>query len=82
MDTRQVVARFEADITIPVRILWGKQDTWIPTDIAHKLHGAIPGAPGSYVVILPAQSEEVAKVANLSPDRFRHLFVEDDTLPD
>ncbi|HEX6355005.1 alpha/beta hydrolase [Actinophytocola sp.] len=33
-----------ASITIPVRILWGTQDTWIPTHIAHRLHDAIPAA--------------------------------------
>jgi pimeloyl-ACP methyl ester carboxylesterase len=31
-------------MTIPVRVLWGTQDTWIRTDIAEKLTAAIPGA--------------------------------------
>jgi pimeloyl-ACP methyl ester carboxylesterase len=31
-------------IAIPVRILWGAQDAWIPTDIAHRLHDVIPAA--------------------------------------
>jgi pimeloyl-ACP methyl ester carboxylesterase len=31
-------------LTIPVRVLWGRQDAWIPTDIAEKITAAIPGA--------------------------------------
>ncbi|WP_378734611.1 alpha/beta fold hydrolase [Nocardia brasiliensis] len=31
-------------IRIPVRILWGTEDTWIPPTLAHKLTGLIPGA--------------------------------------
>jgi len=33
-----------ARITTPVRILWGTEDSWIPTGLAHKLTGLIPGA--------------------------------------
>jgi pimeloyl-ACP methyl ester carboxylesterase len=32
------------DITMPVRIVWATEDTWIPTDLAHKLHDLIPDA--------------------------------------
>jgi len=31
-------------LDIPVRIQWGTRDTWIPTDLAHRLHDLIPGA--------------------------------------
>jgi pimeloyl-ACP methyl ester carboxylesterase len=31
-------------IDMPVHILWGTADTWIPTDIAHKLTALIPNA--------------------------------------
>jgi pimeloyl-ACP methyl ester carboxylesterase len=33
-----------AEIDIPVRLLWGTDDAWIPTEIAEKLVAAIPGA--------------------------------------
>jgi len=33
-----------ANLTIPVRIIWGADDAWIPADRAHKLHGLIPQA--------------------------------------
>lgn len=32
------------DIAVPVRIVWGYQDTWIPVDCAARLRDAIPGA--------------------------------------
>jgi pimeloyl-ACP methyl ester carboxylesterase len=32
------------EIAIPVRVLWGREDAWIPTAIAEKLTAAIPGA--------------------------------------
>ncbi|MFC4013291.1 alpha/beta fold hydrolase [Nonomuraea purpurea] len=32
------------DIDLPVRILWGEQDTWIPTKTAERLRSLIPGA--------------------------------------
>jgi pimeloyl-ACP methyl ester carboxylesterase len=32
------------DIAIPVQVVWGSEDTWIPVDRAHRLHTAIPGA--------------------------------------
>ncbi|MEO3890734.1 alpha/beta hydrolase [Nonomuraea sp. B5E05] len=31
-------------IDIPVRILWGAQDTWLSSDIGHRLQALIPGA--------------------------------------
>lgn len=31
-------------IDVPVRIVWGSQDAWIPTDIAERLQQLIPGA--------------------------------------
>lgn len=33
-----------SEITIPVRVIWGAQDEWIPVDRAHRLSAAIPGA--------------------------------------
>ncbi|MEU7828211.1 MULTISPECIES: alpha/beta hydrolase [unclassified Nonomuraea] len=36
-------------ISIPVRILWGTSDAWIPTDIARRLHGLIPTAELSLI---------------------------------
>ena len=32
------------ELTMPVRIVWGTEDTWIPTDFAHRLCDLIPGA--------------------------------------
>jgi pimeloyl-ACP methyl ester carboxylesterase len=31
-------------IEIPVRIVWGEQDGWIPSDRAHRLHDLVPGS--------------------------------------
>jgi len=31
-------------ITVPVRIVWGTEDTWIPVGRAHRLHELIPSA--------------------------------------
>jgi pimeloyl-ACP methyl ester carboxylesterase len=31
-------------LTIPVRVVWGTEDTWIPVDRARQLHDLIPGA--------------------------------------
>ncbi|MBB5911609.1 pimeloyl-ACP methyl ester carboxylesterase [Nocardia transvalensis] len=31
-------------IDIPVHIVWGEQDAWIPTDLAHRLHTLIPAS--------------------------------------
>ncbi|MEU7743887.1 alpha/beta hydrolase [Nonomuraea sp. NPDC049158] len=36
-------------ISIPIRILWGSSDTWIPTDIARRLHSLIPTAELSLI---------------------------------
>ena len=33
-----------ATIEVPVLVVWGEEDTWIPVDRAHRLAGAIPGA--------------------------------------
>jgi pimeloyl-ACP methyl ester carboxylesterase len=33
-----------ADLDLPVRILWGTDDTWIPVDVADQLAELIPGA--------------------------------------
>ncbi|MEU6714985.1 alpha/beta hydrolase [Nonomuraea sp. NPDC046802] len=32
------------DIDIPVRILWGEQDAWLPAEVAGRLRSLIPGA--------------------------------------
>lgn len=40
-------AEFESrlgDISIPVRIVWGTEDTWIPVDRSERLASAIPGS--------------------------------------
>lgn len=31
-------------VDVPVKIVWGTEDTWIPVDRAHRLHGQIPGS--------------------------------------
>ncbi|WP_432484277.1 alpha/beta fold hydrolase [Kineococcus esterisolvens] len=31
-------------LELPVHVVWGQEDTWIPVDRAHRLAGAIPGA--------------------------------------
>jgi pimeloyl-ACP methyl ester carboxylesterase len=33
-----------ADLAMPVLVVWGREDTWIPVDRAHRLAGMIPGA--------------------------------------
>jgi pimeloyl-ACP methyl ester carboxylesterase len=33
-----------ADIDLPVQVVWGTEDTWIPVDRAHRLAEEIPGA--------------------------------------
>ncbi|PVZ09371.1 alpha/beta fold hydrolase [Actinomycetospora cinnamomea] len=42
-DTRDVVARL-AEITVPVDVVWGAEDAWIPPSAADALRDAIPGA--------------------------------------
>lgn len=32
------------EITMPVSVIWGAEDAWIPVDRAHRLHELIPGA--------------------------------------
>ncbi|AZG43876.1 alpha/beta fold hydrolase [Gordonia insulae] len=34
---------------IPTHIVWGREDTWIPVDRAHRLHDLIPGATVSEI---------------------------------
>jgi pimeloyl-ACP methyl ester carboxylesterase len=41
--TDEVEARY-GDLTEPVHIVWGAQDTWIPLDRAQRLHAQIPGS--------------------------------------
>ena len=41
--------RLLGNLRIPVRILWGREDAWIPTDIAEKLHGLIAGSTLSLI---------------------------------
>jgi pimeloyl-ACP methyl ester carboxylesterase len=31
-------------IDIPVLVMWGRDDAWIPVEHAHRLHDLIPGA--------------------------------------
>ncbi|MDT0331922.1 alpha/beta fold hydrolase [Nocardiopsis lambiniae] len=46
--TEQVEPRL-ADLSFPVHIVWGTEDTWIPVDRAHRLHAAIPHSTLSLV---------------------------------
>jgi pimeloyl-ACP methyl ester carboxylesterase len=32
------------ELTLPVKVIWGHEDTWIPVDRAHRLADVIPGA--------------------------------------
>ncbi len=32
------------EIDVPVLVVWGRDDVWIPVDRAHRLHGLIPGS--------------------------------------
>jgi len=41
--TREIEDRLR-DIQVPVHIVWGEEDTWIPVDRANRLLDAIPGA--------------------------------------
>lgn len=41
--TDEIEQRY-GDRDLPVRILWGTEDTWIPSDHAHRLHDRIPGS--------------------------------------
>ena len=38
-----------AELDVPVRVVWGTEDTWIPVDRAHRLVSAIPGSSLSLV---------------------------------
>jgi pimeloyl-ACP methyl ester carboxylesterase len=33
-----------ANLEVPVQVVWGTEDTWIPVDRAHRLAATIPGA--------------------------------------
>jgi pimeloyl-ACP methyl ester carboxylesterase len=41
--TDEVEPRY-GEVDEPTHLVWGAQDTWIPTDRAHRLQGLIPGA--------------------------------------
>ncbi len=41
--TAEVEGRY-AELDLPVRVIWGEEDTWIPVDRAHRLVDTIPGA--------------------------------------
>jgi len=41
--TDEIEGRY-ADIAMPALVVWGREDTWIPVDRAHRLADAIPGA--------------------------------------
>ncbi|WP_281276843.1 alpha/beta fold hydrolase [Glycomyces buryatensis] len=41
--TDEVEPRY-GELDLPVAVLWGEDDTWIPVDRAHRLAAAIPGA--------------------------------------
>ena len=41
--TDEVEARY-GEIDLPVHVVWGTDDAWIPVDRAHRLRDAIPGA--------------------------------------
>lgn len=41
--TDEIEPRY-GELDLPVRVVWGTEDTWIPVDRAHRLAAAIPGA--------------------------------------
>lgn len=41
--TDEIEPRY-AELDMPVRVIWGTEDTWIPVDRAHRLAAVIPGA--------------------------------------
>jgi pimeloyl-ACP methyl ester carboxylesterase len=41
--TEQVEGSY-GEIDLPVLVVWGRKDAWLPVDHAHRLAGAIPGA--------------------------------------
>lgn len=42
-DTDEIEGRY-GELDLPVRIVWGVKDAWIPVDRAHRLHALIPGS--------------------------------------
>lgn len=41
--TDEIEGRYST-LDLPVAVIWGAEDTWIPVDRAHRLAGLIPGA--------------------------------------
>lgn len=41
--TDEIEPRY-GEIRIPTLVVWGAEDRWIPVEIAHRLHAAIPGS--------------------------------------
>ncbi|MBF8193595.1 alpha/beta hydrolase [Nonomuraea sp. K274] len=66
-------------IDIPTRIVWGAQDTWIPTDIARRLQGLIPTAELSLVEGSGHLIHHDAPVALMNEVRSWLTRVRDDT---
>ncbi|WP_052865231.1 alpha/beta fold hydrolase [Streptomyces niger] len=65
-DTRQAVAILDT-VTAPTLVLWGAEDTWLPTTTGDRLATAIPGAvratlPGAGHFIAEDRPEDTAKV--------------------
>ncbi|GAA0450633.1 alpha/beta hydrolase [Streptomyces olivaceiscleroticus] len=64
-DTRQAVAMLDT-VTAPTLVLWGAEDTWLPTTTGDRLATAIPGAvratlPGAGHFIAEDRPEGTAK---------------------
>lgn len=38
------IEKLYPEVDLPVIVIWGEEDTWIPVDRAHRLAGLIPGA--------------------------------------
>ncbi len=58
------------ELDLPVRILWGAEDAWLPLEQAHQLHAAIPGSEltvipeAGHLVPLDAPATVAAEVAS------------------
>lgn len=39
-----------SDLSIPMRILWGREDRWLPTHYAERLRSRLPGAEFAWIV--------------------------------
>jgi len=60
------VQPFYAQISKPVLILWGREDTWIPLERGEVLHGMIPGSllqviPDAGHLVIEEQPEQLMK---------------------